>query len=58
MFRGCEGVCLDFNVHQLLSGDTIHSCLEHSVNCGLHMSNGLSFVRGDVFIGIISYHYI
>ena len=29
----------------------------HSVDCGLHMSNALSFLKGDVFIGVISYHY-
>ena len=54
---GCEGVWLNLIIHDLLCGDTIHRCLGHPVNCGFHVSDALSFIKGDVFICKISYHY-
>ena len=56
--KGGEGVWLNFIIHHFLCGNTIYRCLRHLVNYGLHMSNALSFIKGDMFIGIISYHCI
>ena len=49
--KGCESVWLSLIIHHFPCDDTTYRCLRHSVNCWLCMSNALSLVKGDMFIG-------